>query len=45
MCIDIARDAMRMYEAGRSLKEIRAAVEQRFGAGATKRTPKELPRS
>ena len=45
MCLDIARDAMRMHRAGLALKEIRAAIESRYGINAKRRTATELPPS
>lgn len=39
LCIDVARDAMRLYAAGRPLVEIRAEIERTHGSRSSNRTP------
>jgi hypothetical protein len=39
VCIDVARDAMQMYNAGASVKEIRAAIEMKWAPRFPSHTP------
>lgn len=39
VCIDVARDAMQMYNAGASVKEIRAAIELKWSPRFPSHTP------
>lgn len=34
MCVEIARDAKRMYEEGKSVDEIRSFIVQKYGPGS-----------
>jgi hypothetical protein len=42
VCIDVARDSMRMFNSGASVSSIRAAIDQKYGARgpSTMKTPK-----
>ena len=42
VCIDVARDSMRMFNSGASVSSIRAAIDAKYGArgGTTMQTPK-----
>lgn len=43
VCIDVARDAMLMSNSGASPAQIRAAIDQKWGAGAARQTPTPRP--
>jgi hypothetical protein len=42
ICIDVANDAMRMYNSGASVSAIRTAIDERYSAGRPK-TPTPMP--
>ena len=43
ICIDVARDAMTLFNAGNSVTEIRAAVERKWGSHFSSATPTPKP--
>lgn len=45
VCIDVARDAMLMFNSGASPAQIRAAIDQKWGSRAFTQTPTPRPRS
>lgn len=45
VCIDVARDAMLMFNSGVSVAQIRNAIDQKWGSRASTQTPTPRPRS
>jgi hypothetical protein len=43
VCIDVARDAMLMYNSGADVNSIRAAVEKKYTPQHRTKTPTPLP--
>lgn len=43
VCLDVGRDAMRMYASGASVSEIRAVIDRQYAANQQSRTPTPLP--
>lgn len=43
MCLDIARDAMQMYNSGATVGEIQRAIDVKYGANPSLRTPTPPP--
>ncbi len=43
ICIDVARDAMQMFNAGASVREIRSAIDLKWGARFPSHTPTPNP--
>ena len=43
ICIDVARDAMLMFNSGASVTQIRAAIDQKWGSRFPSHTPTPLP--
>ena len=43
ICIDVARDAMRMHNSGASVSAIRKAIEQRYRPSSHSMTPTPAP--
>lgn len=43
VCIDVARDAMMMFNSGVAVTQIRAAIDQKWGARASTQTPTPAP--
>jgi hypothetical protein len=43
VCIDVARDAMQMFNAGASVSEIRAAIDLKWGSRFPSHTPTPTP--
>jgi hypothetical protein len=43
ICVDVARDAMLMFNSGASVTQIRAAIDQKWGSRFPSHTPTPLP--
>ncbi len=43
VCVDVARDSMQLHAAGGSVRDIRAAVEAKYGPVSTRQTPTPAP--
>jgi hypothetical protein len=43
VCIDVARDAMMMFNSGVAVPQIRAAIDQKWGSRAITQTPTPAP--
>jgi len=43
ICVDVARDAMLMFNSGASVAQIRTAIEQKWGSRFPSHTPTPLP--
>ena len=43
VCLDVGRDAMQMYSAGASIRDIRNAIERKYAAAFQNHTPTPQP--